>query len=240
MDRILFKMALPLVAVLAGATPTHAGFWLEHGNNRGDTGSLRGTAQTPTGTGSLNFIYGALGDTPNIDLYEIYIVDPTNFSATVTNGMNRDDNDQNHPVADSQLFLFDASGHGILANDDISNSNHLSSLPAGSVANLAPGLYYLAISGYDTDPMDSGGQYIFNNNFPGLQSPTGVGPLSQWDRNAAASSDSIGWYEITLTGAGYTNFVQAQGVPAPGGLVLLATGAIGLAAFRRWRPPAAA
>lgn len=147
-------VACPLTVLLAGVAG--AATWTEIG----DAGDLPATAQVTVGSGSLDSISGT--KTPNeADMFRIRILDPAAFSASTvgTTGF------------DTQLFLFDASGLGVYANDDDATCGcWQSTLPAGDPNSpSAPGIYYLAISRYDMDPRNGGPRRSF---------ATGLLPLS--------------------------------------------------------------
>ncbi|MEN7343095.1 MAG: DVUA0089 family protein [Pseudomonadota bacterium] len=120
---------------------------------------------------------------------------------------------------DTQLFLFDSAGSGIVANDDGLGLGLNSRL---SLNGLVAGLYYIGISGFDLDPMSASG-FIFPNDFDGQVSATDAGALVDWERGFDARSR--GRYSI--------NFSAAVSVPAPATLALLGLGLIGVGAARR-------
>lgn len=230
--------------VLLGFTQTtQAGIWREHNDGHGDSGSLLATAQrtmtvTP-GDVTLTAIYGNLANSPNIDLYLIYITNPAAFSATVIGSAIDSAASANNLLQDSQLFLFDSTGKGVLSNDDQTDTNLLSKLPTGSLT-LGLGLYYLAISGYNTDPRDTNGNFIFPDqslNMPNtdIRMPVpGSTTLASWNPNSRSGA-STGGYGILLTGTAYSDFVPpVSSVPVPGNLVLMGMATVSFGAYR-WR-----
>ena len=179
-----------LVTILSFSPQAVAFTWSEVN----DADELPGTAQITTGKGLLEFIDGFLESPTDVDMYAIYITGNESFSATTvdwTTGV------------DTQLTLFDAAGYGVYSNDNESTNVLQSTLPDRS---LTPGLYYLAISDYDWDPVSDEG-YIFPSHYPFLnystevEGPTDVGggsPITGWD---GVSTMGGGSYTIALTGA---------------------------------------
>jgi hypothetical protein len=152
--------------------------------------SLLGPQVTSVGSSSLDKIVGTLSFDfdADIDLYQIYIDNPLTFSAKVSDTT----------IPDTQLFLFDVLGNGVAANDDTATGNTRSTIPTGWVT--ASGVYYLAITGFDTDPVDAADAFIFREDNPRtVYGPeAGRGPLAGWDLDADSQP---GDYEILLTGA---------------------------------------
>jgi hypothetical protein len=193
---LIFSAAL--VVVLMGRA--HAQTWLESGT----AGETLSTYQNTVGTGALNFITGtSVASWAN--LYGIYISNPGIFSATTVGSA----------LSDPQLYLFTASGIGILSNDDTGGSAGLqSTLPAGNshLTALSPGFYLIGISRYDRNPVDSASVNLFANTYPGLDFPTaGAGPLVGW----SGITSEVASYTITLTGASYGSTAIPE--PAAGG-----------------------
>ena len=151
---LLNTMVISLVFVLSMISfsqQADAFTWAEVG----DAGELPSTAQITTGDGILEFIDGYLESPTDVDMYVIYITGSENFSATTvgwTTGV------------DTQLTLYDSSGHGVYSNDDESADVAQSTLPDRF---LTPGLYYLAISDWDWDPVSDEG-FIFPSHYPFL------------------------------------------------------------------------
>jgi hypothetical protein len=157
----------------------------------------------------LTQILGTLGQS-EADLFALYLTGGA-FSA------------QTSANFDTQLFLFDASGFGVLGNDD--GSPGLQARVAS--AALAAGTYYLAVSGYNFDPISAGGLIFPSSPFGPIYGPTGPGggsPLSGWNGAGFAG----GAYTINLEGAG-------SAVPEPGTLLLLGGGISALVVRRRRR-----
>jgi hypothetical protein len=170
-------------AGLAVAAAAHGQQWMESG----DAGDLPGSAQAALGTGSLQLITGTI-DASDADMFQIAICDFASFSATTVG----------QTTVDTQLFLFDASGLGVVSDDDTLNMGTQSTIPTGYV--FTNGIYYLALSAYNRDPMSAGGSIFDPPAFTTVQVPNGPGagqPVSSWD----GTSGSTGPYGIALTGA---------------------------------------
>lgn len=158
------------------------------------------TAQiVSSGSGvALESISGNLSINDSADVYQIFIRGDGTFSASTVDGT----------VIDTQLFLFDAGGFGIYGNDDAASCDGCfqSTLPAGDdLTPTTPGIYYLAISEFEVEPISEGGR-IFPNafdtestDFTSIVAPTGTGsnlPLTGFDSEGFERGD----YTIALTG----------------------------------------
>lgn len=175
---------LALSAILL--VPTALGQW----NESGDAGELPASAQSCVGNGSLTSING-VHDPNDADMYEIEINNPGAFSATVAAGAN----------LDSQLFLFDAQGFGVAHHDDVSSQNRRSRLTNRFVTES--GRYFLAISGWNRDPVDEFTLRIWNDT-PTTIERAPDGPAAD-ERIAGwldpSGTPSAGPYTILITGA---------------------------------------
>ena len=165
----------------------------------GDAGDLPETAQA-TGTDTntaLPTISGALA-ADDVDMFAIYIADPASFqaetNATTTN-------------FDSQLWLFDVNGNGIVHDDD-SAGGLRSRITNANNCIPGPGTYYIAISRYNRDAVDASNQRLWNDTpLRALRCADGPGAanaIAGWTGSATAG----GRYIISLQGA---YFVSEQG-----------------------------
>ena len=214
--RNIFATGLAVLAVASAAT---AQTWTEVG----DAGDLPGNAQITEGPGPLTAITGTIGTTTDADMYQIFITGGGTFSATTAGTPGT-------TLGDPQLFLFNAAGIGVYANDDFGGSLQ-ATLPAGTALTpTAPGLYYLAITSFNRDPISPGGLI-----FPDVTTVTGpTGPGGGQPISGYTGTGGTGSYAISLTGAEFAV------IPEPGTLTLLGTGALGLFAYGRRRRKQAA
>ncbi len=200
--RIEMSRTALAIAVLAGsASAVLAGpEWTEVG----DSGSNLPGAQTPTGPGPITGIKGELtGGIPRgiadfEDVYRIIIDDPASFSAFIVPNAN------GTPTFDTQLFLFNRFGEGVIANDDNTiagangESGFFNNATDGSGASVMnPDIYFLAISGGGNAPRDRFSDTIFDFLIPGeVSGPDGSSDfLDRWSGPGA-----IGEYTIALSG----------------------------------------
>ncbi len=153
-----------------------------------DAGQLPSTAQPVNnaidGT-NFNVISGNLDNVNDVDLYKLSLTKGQSFVATTLGGTQ----------VDTQLFLFDGNGLGLVGNDDIVDDSIRQSIVPLNLpfTPAASGTYYLGISSYNNNPRSPNG-YIFSS----LGEPNGPGsgvPLSEWDANKGSASDT---YKITL------------------------------------------
>lgn len=184
----------------------------------GDVGNLPGTAGDASDQAYVS-IQGSSTPVQDVDMFRIYIASPSTFSATtnpaVAGGM-----------TDTRLFLFKADGSGVYYNDDtVGATNFLSTLPAGDPNGpTAPGIYYIAVSGYPMMAEDATGQNMFCE---GVSADAGPGtcifrvvlpavdadPVTQWTRSGT-TNPGVGAYNIRLTGLGA---VSTAAEPLPSG-----------------------
>ncbi|SFW18477.1 PEP-CTERM protein-sorting domain-containing protein [Nitrosovibrio sp. Nv17] len=231
LNRHLSKAAVSMSFLMLPflANPAYAVNWVE----RVDAGNLLGTAQEPTGDGSLNNIRGLLEHNQDIDLFKIYISNPTTFSASVTANFN------------SVLSLFDSTGLGVYGNDDAKLGDTNAGLPAGhAFGPQAAGWYYLAISTDEVMPTSGSGTgpenyiaSITSEPYTAVLGPTGPGggsPLTGWATEGDPNLGVFESYRIRLSG------VTVSPVPEPEtyGMLLAGLGLVGAMVRRRKFPTA--
>ena len=156
----------------------------------GDTGELPATSQEVGPPGPLPLIEGTAKTSFDRDVFKICVTGGGNFSATTVGGTR----------FDTQLFLLDAEGKGVYANDD-SGAPGPSTLPADhDLTPRTPGVYYLAISHFDFDPVGDAGR-IFPNRAAvvGPTDPKDRRAMTGWIGSGAPAGELA--YTIFLTGA---------------------------------------
>jgi hypothetical protein len=175
-------------------------------------GALPGTAEDLTGDTPTEII-GSIPDTVDpllgVNMFKIDIVQPLDFSAiTVTSSSG---------ITDTELFLFDSSGNGVYANDDMGGGDpttfSLSCLPSADGSNpcpssrpsgvgpVSPGIYYLAITRSSNMPTTGGSEIFTILNSTDVVGPSISGAVDGWDGGAFTSDDTdLVNYDIVLTG----------------------------------------
>ena len=169
-----------------------------------DAGGFPGTSQAPKGVGPISTIAGTLAAALTIaggddmeDMYRIYISNPSGFSAQTILGGSAE--------FDSQLWLLDVNGRAVLANDDatmgLSGSRVAPPANDGTGHTIpGPGVYYLAITGFNNDPTNAFYQSLFNQatriEISGPDGPGGSFSIAAWGISREAGS-----YLIKLSGA---------------------------------------
>jgi hypothetical protein len=211
---------------LAIATPiTASTIWHEGDDGQGDAGGTPATANITYGSGTLTAIDGSLSNiTGGADMYEIYISDPSTFSAE-TAGRGATD-----PIVNPSIYLFNVNGIALFGEDNISGSNAQAEIPAGTLASLTAGYYYILLTPSGRLPRNAEGQDLFGDdtNSTGLLTPSGSVTDLVIDRYATSGTtpnpaDAGSDYEIDLTGA---DFVPAP-EPATVGFVVVGLALLG-------------
>jgi hypothetical protein len=157
-----------------------------------DHGDSLATA-TVVDSGPVTALTGVIGDNScggnDADMFKINICDPANFSATTVGGA----------AFDTQLFLFDANGMGVAFNDD--SAGFQSTLTSTFTTSLPAGDFYLAISPYSKDAVDSDGDELWLDAPFGVErAPDGPGaanPIAGWNND---NFNTGGAYSIAVTG----------------------------------------
>jgi hypothetical protein len=202
------------VTTLTFTRSAHAATFAEGPTDAGQTLSTAKIVNTsPFGT-SLSTITGSISTFLNADLFQIYLTGGSfSVNTNSTTGIGA--------MSDTQLFLFTASGIGVFWDDDTGTGL----LSQFSLSSVPAGVYYLAIAGYNYDPVSLGGK-IFGTTSGGPTGPGGASPLTGWALSSLASN--TGSYTISLTGATF--------VPEPSEtLGLLALAGFGFGTFLKRR-----
>ncbi len=212
------RLVMALAVSVGGAACAHASDWIEPRSN--DAGEFASFAQIPfenvfaqldSITGSLDaFEPNSRGIFMGQDLFQIYIQNPSTFSArTVATGSGFD--------VDTKLFLFSMSGLGLLVNDNVSSSSQYSELLASSTGGVfqitTPGVYVIGVTA-TSNSAASGVNPIFPTFTTGIHGPTGPGGAGVHDN--WLGSAGVGDYRIELTG------VYSVPAPSAAGLLSLA------------------
>lgn len=157
-------------------------------NEMGDAPDL--SPMATNGAGTLNTIIGSFPDSLDVDVYCIEVTNPAVFSAT-TAGV----------TFDTQIFLYDAAGRGIVHNDDSPVFGTRLSRVTGTFVQAAH--YYLAVSSYNRDPVAAGLMIWNDDTVPVERAPDGPGASTPFDGWVGDGEAASGYYAIALTGANY-------------------------------------
>lgn len=191
-----------------------------------DAGNNLAGAQPITIPGQVQKIRGVLagfafngGEGDFQDVYLFQITTPVLFQIDLTG--------EGAVGFDSCLWLFSYEGKPLLGNNDAAPGEVGSLLGPesndGPFVTLIdkPGLYYLAISGFASQPLGFNGEFLFPQS---VFTPGNItGGLDGRFNGTWSDQGAVGNYDITVTGVG--------GVPGPGAIALL--GVAGLAGRRR-------
>jgi hypothetical protein len=205
--------------------------------NETNAGELLGTAQITNLSAfaqpQVNIV-GSLADSftgqPDLaDVYRVFLTAGTYNATTV--GLTSTDG-TGDPF-DSQLFLFDGSGKALFSNDNAPISGAVESSLDFSVGTS--GVYYLAISLYDYDPVNANALFLFPDT-DSLLNPTQTSASSLAD--LALSSFALNQTEPLIGGFGTASYTirltAAEAVPEPASTAgLLFLGGFGLLTARR-------
>lgn len=204
---------LAFTAALALPTLAMANAW----NEVSDAGDLPVSSNQVT-VPSPSIIFGNVASPMDADLFALRLTAGTAFSATTVSfgGM--------EGIGDTQLFLFDSTGHGIRYNDDRDFTDFFSEI---SFTPGSTGTYYLGISALDFNPRDAQGSFLYVRDQSNPVATPGAsifGPVASWA--AAGGFADSGQYQINLAGA--------APVPEPSTILMMALGLAGLLGARRW------
>jgi hypothetical protein len=187
--------------VISETAPPTPPQWDENTNGGGDSGDAIATAQVPTGTDPFVSIGGTF-NTDDVDIYKIRICGGGTFSITTNTTLTG--------TQDTQLFMFDTTGAGVVMNDDtVGGTTGLRSTIDGSIGT-PDGTYYLAVTRYDRDPLNAGGFPIWEDTpFQSVRAPDGLTnggdiTLASWAGTYTASN--VG-YELAMTGVCFASDV---------------------------------
>src|SRR4051795_7020725 len=150
-----------------------------------DTGELPATAQEVGPAGPLDAIDGTIDGDTDRDVYKICLTSGPDFSASTVDNAG----------FDTQLFLLNSEGKAVYMNDDFGapgDPPKVSTLPAAHpLGPTAPGVYYLAISGFNVDPVGDGAT-LFGSGSTGVVGPARVG----------GNRAMTGWFPLVASSAG--------------------------------------
>ena len=183
----------------------------------GDSGDSIATSQA-AGSANAGGIVGGFGGTGDVDMYSftwggggLYIDSFSGFTF------------------DTQLFLFDSAGFGVLGNDD--HGSICPGVPGSGLQScldlsggLAAGTYYIAISAFNNDPLDGAALPMMSCAGFTTQCLSVGGPLAGWTGGSGTPGSSAYAINFTPTAAA-----------EPGILMLLGIGLAGLGFARRRR-----
>jgi len=192
-------------ALLVATTLTASTAWAIPYFEVGDAGQNLTDAQFVGG--GVDVIYGNVGNN-SADLFSFY----WGGGAFAVNTFGS--------TADTQLFLFNAAGQGVWANDQAGGTSASQIIDPA----LGAGLYFIGISVFDYDPYSSVGAIFPSAPFSGQFGPLNDSPLDYWASYSGHSGPS-GDYLV--------NFSAPTALPEPGTLALFAFGLAGLALTRR-------
>lgn len=200
----MFVLAAMILPVLPGFL--NGPVWQESGH--GDAGSTRGGSQKTESSGMMARISGGTGGGDREDMYLVRICDLDAFLASTLPSVGGSAN------FNTQLWIFaldeinETVAYGLLANDDaplpppgtvLSHLLHSSDDGSGAAIG-APGLYLIAISGFNRDALATGGLPIFDQEFlteiSGPDGPGGSLPHVAW----GVGPGETGTYMIALNG----------------------------------------
>ena len=198
------------------------------GDIESDAGSTIQTAQKITVGGPVQSVVGRLAgiaftlEADFQDVYQIAITDPGTFVIDLTGaGLN----------FDACLWLFDERGIPLLGNNDANGNTTAPKLTntsngGSSITITMPGIYYFAVSGINSQPVQWGEPLWPSVVFePGIVAGA-FGTKSPWE-GSWSGDGAVGEYVMTVQGV--------SGVPGPGAIALLGLAGLGGRLARRRR-----
>jgi len=207
-----------LAALVATSTWARGPEWIE----QTDAGSVPQTAQTVTASGTVSKIRGALAGASQLagiandfeDMYRVLITEPTQFF------FRTDPDSGGGADFNTQLWVFNESGLGLLGNDDADNPGVGSAIFQFSTDGtetgiFQPGIYLVCVTGTGNVPLSDGLQMFFFGSpteVSGPDGPGGQGVVSGWSNSF--DGGSTGDYELSFQGV--------TGVPGPTALAAFA------------------
>ena len=186
--------AVVAVQILFLGGPAGAGSFTEVG----DAGNTPAAAQSTSGTGSLDTIFGTLSPDTDTDVFKIFVADPSSLAITFV-GTNLSDDD------DLILWVLDTAGHLLFVDDD-SGPGFLPQMNAGDLSG-APGFYLVAYNLVVSNPIVDVGTLVVSG-WTTTPLPSQTGPVVMNLRNAG--------------------FAENTAVPEPSTIMLIGAGAVAL------------
>ncbi len=156
----------------------------------GDAGDLPASAQDLGAETALGSIAGTIESETDRDVYRLCASGGGSFSASTVGTT----------AIDTQLFLLDDGGRAVYANDDAPGVLGQSTLPAADpLTPAAAGVYYLAITRYNQDPLTAAGARLFADVvFTTGPASSDLGAvIAGW---STGRTGATGAYAIVLTG----------------------------------------
>ncbi|MCU0688141.1 MAG: PPC domain-containing protein [Phycisphaerales bacterium] len=201
----IFAMSVAAMALAAGTA--NAGLILEtESNNSAATANNIGTFNVPGGSVLVDgtITPGSIGQAGDVDWFRFTVGGTATVVASIFS--------LNNVNADSELWLIGSDGTTILAYNDDGNVNGGSGNMSSLIqANLAPGNYFLVISGFN----DGGASNNLPDGFVGDAAPV-PGQTSGHTQNFD-----------------YKFIVGFNVIPTPGAAALLGLGGLAMARRRR-------
>ncbi|HEY3246089.1 MAG TPA: hypothetical protein VGM03_22325 [Phycisphaerae bacterium] len=206
-----------------------------------DAGSTRATAQVITVAGPVTKIKcgslstGLVADYE--DMYLLRINDNTTFLARTINVPPDDPTDFN-----TELWLFDANGFGIVGNDDapappattLSQLLPMANDNSGAMIT-GPGCFYLAVSGHANVPVSAGGVIFNQNSATEISGPDGPG--GGLTHLGWSGPGAVGHYTVELMAVSGPPCANIPAVDDVGlGVLVILVAMAGIILIRRRRP----